>query len=101
MGLHGSYTCRTFAGLLLASLLFPLPALADGADDFTGSKDASKWGDDVALAAGVLTQTEGRLEYTCPTALSDGDTFRPWQLTRSRRWVTPTSSAWTAVGPRG
>jgi hypothetical protein len=73
---------RVIPWLLLGSLVLPLPALADGTDDFTGPKDSSKWGEDVALAEGVLTQTAGRLEYTCANPLSDGDTYRPWVMTR-------------------
>ncbi len=77
-----SGTRRAVVWLLLLGLALPLRAFANGSDDFTGAKDSSKWGDDVALGQGVLTQTEGRLEYTCSNPLECGDTFRPWKLTR-------------------
>jgi hypothetical protein len=77
-----SHTRRALVWLLLLGLALPLRALADGADDFTGAKNPEKWGDDVPLGEGVLTQTEGRLEYTCANPLNCSDTFRPWKLTR-------------------
>lgn len=75
-----SVTCRAVVWLLLLGLALPLRAFANGTDDFTGDKDPAKWGDDTAFGGGVLTQTEGRLEYTCADPLNCSDTFRAYKL---------------------
>jgi hypothetical protein len=67
---------------MMLGLALPLRAVADGDDDFTGPKNADKWGDDTAQGQGVLTQINGRLEYTCANPLDCSDTFRLWKLTR-------------------
>lgn len=55
-----------------------VPALA-GADDFNdNSKDLSKWrGTDSAVGGGVLTEVNGRLEFTAKSAAKSASQ-RPW-----------------------
>jgi hypothetical protein len=86
-----SKTRRTFVRLLSLNLLLPLVALASGGDDFNdNSIDSSKWGPDTVLGLGVLAEQNQRLEFTCNSAISDGDTLRPWKLER-----LPVASSWT------
>lgn len=78
---------RTSCFLVAACLLTawsPMRVLADGSDDFNDNdKDTSKWGNDVVTGGfGVLDEKNGRLEFTVNNPLTDGDTLRPWILTR-------------------
>jgi hypothetical protein len=58
-------------------------ASSDGDNFNDNSKDPAKWGNDVVFGHGVLTERNGRLEYTCgvPTIVED-DAERLWKLTR-------------------
>lgn len=78
--------------LWVVPLLVPSHAFADGSDNFDDNdKDSSKWGNDVVTGGvGVLTEKNGRLEFTANSALTDGDTLRPWILERF-----PVGSNWT------
>lgn len=56
-----------------------VPTLS-GADDFNdNSKDLSKWrGTDQAYGGAVLTEANGRLEFTIKTAAAESEALRPW-----------------------
>ncbi len=70
---------KTILRLCFVSLLVPLCAFADGSDDFDdNNKNTTKWGNDVQLSLGVLTEQNTHLEFTCNNPLSNDDTLRPW-----------------------
>ena len=83
---------RARRGILLASSLGLLGMLTGGwsaveaattGDDFNdNSRNATKWGADRVVNHGVLTQRNGRLEYTSTAGLLEDDAIRPWILTR-------------------
>lgn len=70
--------------MVLPLLLITGRAMAaiSGTDDFNdNSKDATKWGADVA-SGGVLTETSQRLQFTAATS-GGGFSYRPWILNKA------------------
>ena len=69
-------------GVLTAILANECCANFNGSDDFNDdSKDPARWGTDLAYGSGLLTETNGRLEYTTsgfPTGFDMA--ARPWVL---------------------
>lgn len=70
-----------------ALIFFSLAALAaQGAtlgDNFNDNlKNTSKWGADEIIGHGVLLETNGRLQYSCPSGTGDDDFIRQWILSR-------------------
>jgi hypothetical protein len=67
-------------GLLAAALTVNGQADFNGSDDFNdNARDAARWGTDLTAGAGVLTETNGRLEYTTAGVPSGWDlSARPW-----------------------
>lgn len=57
-------------------------AALNGSDDFNdNSKDPARWGIDFTNGVGLLTETNGRLEYTTSSfSTSDRVALRPWIL---------------------
>jgi hypothetical protein len=96
-----SLSGRALARWLSVGLMLPSLAFADGSDSFNdNSKDTTKWGNDVPLGAGVLTETNQRLEFTCNNAASEGDTLRPWILERfpvNANWAVQVDTANSTV----
>jgi hypothetical protein len=70
---------------LNATVTYNVPDL-NGSDDFNDdSKDPARWGSDFLPGVGLLTETNGRLEYTTsgvPTSLDLA--ARPWRLNFGR-----------------
>jgi len=69
-------------GVLAATLTNECYANFNGSDDFNdNSKDPTRWGIDLAYGASLLTETNGRLEYTTSGLPTGFDlTARPWIL---------------------
>ena len=69
-------------GLISAVLFSGQAFTATVGDDFNdNSKDATRWGADIQFGHGVLTETNGQLEYTCGSGTSHDEMDRPWVLT--------------------
>jgi outer membrane protein assembly factor BamB len=73
--------------------VFSMPVQAFAAtagDDFNDNKmDPTKWSADHVFGRGLLKETNGRLEYTCPKGTASDEASRPWILTR-----VPYNSDW-------
>jgi hypothetical protein len=70
-----------WVGIVLLAGVAPCRGNLVGSDNFDDNfKDPTKWGADSVLGSGVLTETNGRLEYS--VASSDGvdQSSRPWIL---------------------
>jgi hypothetical protein len=68
----------TLLALLLAAAAFTARAGTVG-DDFNDNiKNTSKWGADEIIGHGVMKETGGRLEYSCPSGTDNDDFIRGW-----------------------
>jgi hypothetical protein len=75
--------------LLLASGTITAPAGSVGDDFNDKTKNTSKWGADEIIGGGVLKETNGRLEYSCPSGTADDAFSREWILS-----APPCDSDW-------
>ena len=74
---------RTIALAILFSLAAFASRSAVTGDDFNDNlKNTSKWGADEIIGHGALTETGGRLQYSCPSGTTDDDFIRQWILSR-------------------
>ncbi len=69
-------------GVLAVALANECHSGVNGADDFNRpSKDTNKWGTDLTNGAGLLTQTNGHLQFTTTGTPTQTDfAGRPWIL---------------------
>jgi hypothetical protein len=68
-------------GVLAGTLAIECHADLNGNDDFNdNSKDPARWGTDSNQGVGLLTETNGRLEYTTGGTPGDDSARRPWIL---------------------
>jgi hypothetical protein len=81
---------RTIAtSILLLTTALTLQAATSG-DDFNDNiKNTSKWGADQIIGHGFLTETGGRLQYSCLGVTADDDFIRQWILS-----AMPYNSDW-------
>lgn len=84
---------RLFASVFCLGLwLTATPALLaiDDGDDFDDSSvDTNKWGSDIVIGSGVLTEMTERLEFTVAKGSKQDQSLRPWVLTQF-----PTTNDW-------
>src|ERR1051325_513791 len=68
----------TTLAILISLCSFAVQASTVG-DDFNDNlKNTSKWGADEIIGHGVLTETGGQLQYSCPSGTGDDDFIREW-----------------------
>lgn len=72
--------------VLAAALTAECQAHFNGSDDFNdNSKDPGRWGTEVTAGVGLLTESNGRLEYTTGGVPTGWDlSARPWMLSSGR-----------------